>query len=388
MGRRPVQTHDPAGRRLQGGRISTPTVLAVLALPLVYGCAVPRLDSARGAFYAGRASQAIAHLADVPADPTDRVLFLMERGLMAQGLGEYERSTIDLLRAAQEAERLDYYSLTRGTASFLINDRTLAYRGKPYERTLLHAFAAKNFLARGLWDDAAVEARCIIDRLEHLDGFPDDPYSRYLAACCLAWSGDSEGAAFQFRKVTEQIREPTVDPVTGRFGPMTGEAELVCFVLIGRGPGGNVSPAANARWGPSPYAEIYAGTERLGRSYSFISTWDLAAATQRRLAMRQALKTGTRIVVKDTLAHVVERRNEELGALVWLMLFALEQPDTRAWESLPAWLQVARVSCPRDLSEYRIVFRSASGTALREKTVNRPFVRRGNTFVSFCRDFP
>ena len=363
----------------------------LMCLLALTGCASMRLNSARDAFYAGDLSRAASDLEKPPSTSQDEVLFLMERGMVLQARQDYKASVMDFLHAQEKAEELDYLSVTKTTASFLTNDRMLAYRGEPFERTLLHAFAANNYLAMAMWDDAAVEGRNVIDRLEHLNGFPDDPYSRYMAAFCLELQGDSEGAAFQYKAVSQQVKTPPIDERTGRFGPTPPKAEereLVCFVGIGRAPTEDGYGIYTAAWGPSPYAEIYDGDRLLGRSYTLDTTYRLANETEKRLATLKVVKTVSRIVVKEVIAESVSRKNEALGALLWLVLFSTEGPDTRRWETLPGWLQVARVPCPADLTQYRVVFRSTNGAVLRQKTVQVPLARRGSVFVSFCRDVP
>jgi len=92
-----------------------------------------------------------------------------------------------------------------------------------------------------------------------------------------------------------------------------------------------------------------------------------------------------RIATKIAIAEAVKQQNDAMGALVWLALFAMEAPDTRCWETLPLWLEVARVPCPADLKSYTVVFKSANGALLGKKVITTPLSRRGNTFISFCR---
>ena len=77
--------------------------------------------------------------------------------------GQYEKSARDYIAAADELERLETYSVSKGTATWVVNDTVQDFRGTPYERTLLHAFTAKDHLAMANWDDAAVEARDVVD---------------------------------------------------------------------------------------------------------------------------------------------------------------------------------------------------------------------------------
>ena len=363
--------------------------LLAAAVLLTSGCASPRLDTARENFYLGRFEQAKANLTHIKVSKKNGVLVLMERGAIRQALGDYQGSTKDWNEAAEKAEHLDYVSLSKSTASLAINDRVLAFRGAPYERTLAHAFAAKSYLALGQWDDAAVEARNIIGNLENRDGFPEEPYSRYLAGVCMEMIADGEGAGLQYRTAAGLLPHLGIDPVTGRFADETesGRHELVCFIGIGRAPQESGSWARNHLWGATPYAEVFVDGKRMGRSYNFSNTHRLMAATEKRLAVLRAAKTATRIAIKEAASEAVESENEILGELLRLYLFSLEASPMRRWETLPLWLQVARVPCPADMKRFDIVFRGEGGRVIGRQTVAEPLVRNGRSHVSFVRTF-
>lgn len=372
------------------------------------GCATSALDTARGEFYNGHPEAGVKALTPPPGDTTDRVLVLMERGTMHQATGDYADSVEDWLRAKTLADQLDYISVSRESASMVVNDRLLSFRGAPYERVLLHALAAESYLSMGLWQDAGVEGRGVIRRLESRGDFPDDAYSRYVTALSLELAGDDSGAVYQYRKASEIAAWCAIDPKTGALGPhvdtnalpdaaapppapspprsKAGSHELVCLVSIGRGPTGGESYAgSNWRWGSQPYAEIYDGDTYLGRSYVLARTDVLAEATKKVLALRKTVKTAGRVALKETAAQVVSQQDELLGDLLRLILFAMESPDTRQWETLPQWLGVARVPCPADLHEYRVVLKTGSGHVVEQRVIQSPLMKRGRTTVSRVR---
>lgn len=394
--------------------------LAVVALPLLLaGCATP-LSSARQNFYANRLPQAEAALTNVVPQPKDKVLFLMERGTIRQQRGEYAESSRDYIGASDEIDRLVTYSLSKGATSLVINDTVQDFSGVPYERTLLHAFTAHNHLALADWDNAAVEARRIIRWLEpeRRGDYPEDAYSRYMAGFCLEMIDDDSNAALQYRKANALAKNATIDPVTGRLtykAPVVAKkastnttenteapllkpsqptpaslgsntAELVCFVMTGHAPPGDTEPALLDAFAFPTYAEIRHHGQLLGRSYILADVGELAHLTAQKQALQKALKTGTRIVIKEVIAHQAEQQNEGLGALVWLLLMALEQPDLRRWETLPRYLQVARVACPKDLTEFDLVFKTSGGSTVRTLHITQPIQRRRNIFVSVVRD--
>jgi len=378
--------------------------LAVFALAAVLtaGCSSVSIEKARANFYAGRFVQANENLKDIPSGDKDEVLLLSERGMIRQTLHLYDDSNKDWREATEINERLAKYSFSKETASLLVNDSVLTYRGMPFERTLIYTFLAKNYLGQYNWDYAAICARNIISHLENPNGFPDIPYSRYMAGFCLEMINDKGNAAIQYRTAAKIMDNMSIDPDSGKISSVSSNisagaqtntlpvitsgqepCELVCFIGIGKMPKWCQS---EYEFDMAPFAEIYSEDKYLGRCYPFANTAELMVNSKKRLAVLQAAKDVTRVVVKEIISESVESQNQALGSITRLILFSLEQPDTRCWETLPLWLEVARVPCPPNLKSYKVVFKTSNGVALKSKIIEAPIARRGNIFISFCRD--
>lgn len=388
---------------------------------LLSGCATHRLNSARNDFYAGRYNEAEERLVTDRIPKRDRVLFLMERGTIRQAMGDYEGSSKDFIEAYDLLVELETYSVSRGAGSLVINDNIRDFVGAPFERTLLHALTAQNHLSQGDWDNAAVEARRIIQSLDedHRKNYPDEPYSRYIAGLALELIDDPSNAALQYRTANDLLPHVNIDPDTGRLARAPPPAdtnathvahnawpdpppeperavdedwthELVVFLQLGRSPrGGNTIGSTAYRASPY-YAEIHAGGNYLGRSQLVSDIARLKAETERIRAVREAAKTISRIAIKEGIAIAVESNNNQLaGDLTRLVLIGLlEQPDVRRWETLPRWMHVARVPAPAELDSYKIVIKNSAGRTIRSYEVNQPLQRRRNLLVSFFRDTP
>lgn len=377
--------------------------LAAFALVTVLtGCSSVSIEKARANFYAGRFGQANENLKTLPEGDTDEVLHLSERGMIRQNMRLYDESNADWRKATEINELLPDISITKQTASLLINDRVLTYRGMPFERTLVYTYLAKNYFAQFNWDYAAICARNIIAHLESLNGFPDIPYSRYLAGFCLETINDKGNAAIQYRAAAKLLNNPAINPDSGQITAVSSNiivgadtnalpamssgkesCELVCFIGIGKMPKWCQS---GYEFDLAPFAEIYCEDKYLGQSYPLANTAELMVDSKKRLAVLQATKDVTRVVVKEIISESIESQNQALGGITRFILFALEQPDTRCWETLPLWLEVARVPCPPTLKSYKAVFKTSTGVALKSKLIEAPISRRGNVFISFCRD--
>lgn len=354
--------------------------VAGLALCLASGCATVPLDESLGNFNRGNLDAAERNLASI-ADGPDAVRHLMERGMVRHLRRDYTGSSEDWARAIRLEEELETHSVSKAGASMLLNDSALAFRGLPYERTYLHVFQARNFLAQGLWDKAGVEARNIIRRQEHLNGFPDDAYSRYVAGLCLSLSGDDSAAAFQYRIADSLNPDLSIDESTGRFPApsrtnQSGPAgyELVCLVDID-------DADSQTR------VEIYSGGKFLGQAYVLTDIASLAARSREKTSNRRMAKSIARIALKEGIAAVVSSHNENLGDMVRFLLFSVEVPDERSWKTLPPLLAVARVPCPADLQSFDVILKNRFGQGGRINYAG-PVVRQDRTFFAFCRMLP
>jgi tetratricopeptide (TPR) repeat protein len=372
---------------------------AMLLLALLSGgCATSGIGQARRQFYAGRLTEAGNALTEVDTAGKDAVLVLMERGMIHHASGNHASAIQDWLDAIARIQELDYVRLSEKTTSMVINDRTETYTGRPYERALLHAFTAKSYFALGQWREAAVEARLIADGSENLNGFPDDAYSRYVAGLAFELIRDFNGSRIEYARAEDLTPLLRIDPASGRIAPTNAPAarasdamaksELICLITIGRVPPYPSRTAAmhGTIWGSHPYAEIIHNGKSLGRSYTLNTTGNLAALTEKRIAAIKVAKTVARIVIKDSIANAVADNNPLLGEVLRLLLFALEMPDTRQWETLPHWLQVARVPCPQTLDTIEVVFRNAAGGTLRRIPIPATsLVRSGDKAIGILR---
>ncbi len=385
-------------RRGHGGRGG----LLVLLGFFLAGCGTPSLDSARSNYYMGQYDRADANLEKVTGTGLEKALVLMERGMIRQAKRDYAGSVRDWLAALDELKQLETRSASKQAASMVVNDSVIDFRGAPYEQTLLHTFLAQSYLAMTMWDDAAVEGRRAVLRLQDLNGYPDDAFSRYAAGFTMELIGDADNAAVQYRVANGLLKGVEIDERSGQMrlsvtnappgarpfpAPASGP-ELVCFVFIGQAPGQPGAHGSGASAARAPYAEIFADGRLLGRSYPLANTAELLAATERRTATMKTVKTAARVGLKIAVAEAIHQSNSALGDLALLALMAMEQPDARRWETLPLWLEVARVPCPAGLTSYDVVFRDGGGFTRRRIRIQEPIMAHRQTYVSFCRDLP
>lgn len=377
------------------GRRAIALLPMLCAVTLSCGCSTPVLRTARSHFYAGRFDEASEVLEDAEVAKADKVLFRMERGMVLHNLGRYTESSSDFISAADELERLRTYSVSQGTASMLVNDTVQDFTGFPFEQSLLHVFTAKNHLALGNWDDAAVESRRLIKLLkpDRLGKYPEDAYTRYLVGLGFELIDDWSNAQLQYKKAGTVCKTAMIDEVGAFALPGKKPAELkddgwqlICLVSAGRVPRRRASHQSYIQNAQPVYAEIYADGKKVGRSYILTDTAQLAFTSEQLDAAREAAKTVARVALKDSIADSIEEQDEFLGALAHLILISfLEQPDRRRWETLPRWLGVARLHLPAKPDKIEAVFRTATHT-VRRVNVSAPIMARRHKIVTFVRD--
>lgn len=175
--------HDPLARgaaRQRGAglfaRVARRRALALQAaacsLVLCMGCASysDRVRDARSALDAGRTNDAIAvfnkrlgvdNARELPNDIRgEKVLYVLERAVALQSVGNYDLSSRDLEVADKQVEVLDFTRSTLDDISkFMFSDDSGPYQSPAYEKLMINTLDMINYLVRGDLNGARVEAR-------------------------------------------------------------------------------------------------------------------------------------------------------------------------------------------------------------------------------------
>lgn len=144
---------------------------------------------------------------------TDRVLYLLDRGMVLRMKRDYAASNAALEAAKQEMDRLYAASVSENALSIVVNDATVSYSGDDYEQVLVHLYMALNYLELGQPDEARVEALQVDIKLRELaekfaaGKFTEDALSRYLAGMIYEDAGESSDAMISYRKAYEAYQK-------------------------------------------------------------------------------------------------------------------------------------------------------------------------------------
>ncbi|MCW8860315.1 MAG: hypothetical protein OQK97_11530 [Deltaproteobacteria bacterium] len=339
------------------------------------GCA-GKLNKAAAQFHAGNPQAALKTLERGDHSGTrNQLLFLLEKGVVLHQLGQYQQSAEQLLQAASLIDSFEAISLSEQAGSLVTNDWLTRYQGEYSERLWVHSYLMMNYLLLGQYDDALVEAKQALKRLQQYpQALKHDYFTRALIALCFANLAEDNDAYLVYRQLADDL--PTPKPVAadivyhaGKLGMQdeverfkrimvagsADDAELVLFIAHGKIPEkqpGNVFLPPSIRFA-FPY---YAAAEIPGlkltvspvsrQALPLLST-DLGSVAQEALEARKLriiAKETVRAAAKEAIAQSVGNKNDAAAeVIVRVALFLLEEPDTRCWKTLPGRLTLVRI---------------------------------------------
>lgn len=322
-----------------------------LALLILQACATSSaLQTARDQFRNGSTTDALQTLSEADVSNRDQLLLYLDKGLVAQALGNYPDSIAAFERALELVEALDYVSIRDQTASIISSDWAARYGGEISEKLWIHTFQMLNFLLLNSPEGAAVEARRAVALFEeHGDILKNDIFTRSLMALSFESAGQLNGARVENRKLAEDFDVP-LPKLLDR-----NTSELVFVVASGfidpKLPG-DLFITYDSRISFPYYADSFQQAPKayvaVGDTQTDFSRADTALVSISQHALKErgksvAVRQALRLAAKHNIAESIEDKDALAGALARILLIAIEQADTRSWETLPAYLTLLRV---------------------------------------------
>ncbi len=159
------------------------------------------------AFYKGNYINAAKKLLPyVNKEDKNQLVFMMECGLMLHAAGEYEKSNTIFMGAAQLADNIAT-SISKQTASLLLNETQTNYKGEDFERVLIHMYMGINYLMLNDADNARVSFKKVNDLLRDINvttgkNYKQNLMAKYLTAVAFeltaALNNDDEDREFAY----------------------------------------------------------------------------------------------------------------------------------------------------------------------------------------------
>lgn len=376
--------------------------LLIGILLIATGCTPAPLRNARNEFYGGRPDKA-SEILDKASEIShkDRLLFLMEKGLILHHQGLYRESTSVFLEASRLIEQQEIINMGRQAGSMVTTEWLTEYKGEYSERLWVHTYLMMNFLLLHNDEAALVEAKQSLQVFDqHPETLSDDFFTRGLIALCYENLGLINDAFIEYRKLAELMDNPGPSArKLYQFGRELGfheEAdlykkyipeedldrisetpgtELVLFISRGRSPvkiPGNIILPPSIRFSFPRY-------EDTGRSFSDRVVIDtsagspadpistdvgkvLKASLKERAAMIIAKETA-RVAAKEAISQEVGKSHDTTAEIVVRgIFFIMEEPDTRCWQTLPARLDMIRLTLKKGVQNVTVAIGSENRT--------------------------
>lgn len=328
-------------------------------------------------------------------DGDDQVVYLLEYGTAQQLAGNYEESNKAFLKAEDLTDIKDYHSISRLAGSLLTSAEMVQYKGDDFEKVMINAMLAINFLQQKKFDDALVECRKLNDKLykfryEGKKNYDQNPFAFYLSA--MIWEHDRnwDNAYIDFKKTYElnpnipYLKEDLIRAALNARRPEEAEkwrkefgnlkpadlkelGEIVLIYQQGWGPNKQPNPSFPRIPKLYPVYNSTAGgrleVDKLGgESTQMIS--DITDVAIKTLDDQYSSIIAGRVagmVAKEVVADQIRQRNELLGAVAGLAMHLSDRADLRQWTSLPSSFQVAKVRLKPGTYRVRAVGLNSSG---------------------------
>lgn len=377
-----------------------PTVLLIAALSgcATYGDWVGVMESQIAARDLPGALRTLEERAG--GNARDAVLYDLNRAMLQRMAGDFADSITAFERAKAAIERLDAVSVSEQAGALAVNDMMRSYTGAPYERVLLHVYAALDYLELDRPEDARVE----ILQLDVLLGQDEDrgcaAFARYLSGMIFESLRQYDDAMIAYRQAYAAYRRDgaTVPAPLGRDlvrmaarvggmadelrryraefgvteespGPRDDEGELIFLLHSGLAPvKRDALIGATTRDGmlvtvSMPYYEYRAPRvtgARLstdGRVATTALGADVAAAATDALEREKPLmlaRAVARAALKHEASEKADKENDALGVMVNIAGVVSERADTRSWSTLPNRIYLARLPLAPGSHEVRV----------------------------------
>jgi hypothetical protein len=318
-------------------------------------------------------------LAEKPGD--DQLVYLLDYGTALQIAGQYKLSNEVFLKADQLVDLNDFHSVSNITMATLGSETMIQYKGESYEKVLINAFLAINFLMLGQPDEALVEARRLNEKLTKMkmDGrapYELNPFAKYLSA--LIWESDRKFddayIAFEesyrldatnpflpkdlIRAARNARRDETYKKWKSEFSSEKEDpswydrslGELVIIFQQGWGPEKRMVSGSyrfpTLRPVGSQTQQLSLKIEGQSEEYRSSTVYNLEQVAIKTLNEDYGSLVARRvggIAAKAVVADQIRQKNQLLGDLTWIAMNLADQADLRQWSMLPQTVQMIRV---------------------------------------------
>lgn len=310
----------------------------------------------------------------------DQLVYLLDYAVALQLNGDLKESNNSFLQADKLAEQLDYHSVSRIAGSLITSEEMMQYKGDTFEKIFINAYLAMNYLALNQLDDALVESRrmnekYLVYRAEDKKKFEQNVFGKYLSAMIWEASRQFDDAYIAYSeaykldssiptlkadlirtaKLSRRMDEyqrwkkafPSVQEDPHWYDKSMGE--LVVIVQQGWGPRKYPRPGAASTPALQPvYSQTHDARITIDgdKNYTTQQVYDVQSAAIQTLDDDYAALVAKRIggiAAKNVLADQIRQKNQLLGTVALIAMYASDRADLRQWSTLPQTIQIVRL---------------------------------------------
>lgn len=347
------------------------------------GCATyqSKVEAARRALASEDPSKATALLEPMAKqEGKDQLVYLLDYATALQRAGRYQESAKAFGLAEQIADLQDYHSLSKVTSSLLLSEEMIQYKGDDYEKVLINAMNAVNYLEMNQLDEALVEVRRLNTKLykykyEGKRDYEQNPFAFYLSA--IIWEADHkwDDAYIAYKQAHDVIPDYPLlreDLIRSALRAQRAEdlakwrkqfpevkirpewtnrdmGEIILIYQQGWGPRKfprpesprfpKLFPVTSNTW----YAHLLIDGVVAAKTSLVFSVEDMAIKTLDDDYARLVASRVGGVVAKAAVADQIGQKNAAFGQLAWIAMNVADRADLRQWSTLPKTFQIARV---------------------------------------------
>ncbi len=367
--------------------------------------------AAHDAYHEGRFDDAAVLINDVKPAGRDRLLYLLDKGMIFHAAGKYRESNKLLSEAEELSDALSPKSVSRETAATLWSEEATEYGGEKYERIMIPVIRMLNYIMEDEWDEALVEVRRLITTSERIYTDPnelDNAFAIYLSAIVWETLGQINDALISYNQLTKHKSEvpyyaydaETIRAklgITATLPPKNSLAwatsknyrkqngELIVIAEAGRTPIFVATTVTNGLFTLSmpevrafpenlKSAKVVVDGKEVGSTYPFYNIMkDILRAEkdrQKRSFIRKMIKLPVQTGLYAASGELMDEDDTEskiagVGlALLALSMSAAEKADERSWRTLPAQFQIGRFYLPAGHHEIELVAGGGTSTVM------------------------
>ena len=319
----------------------------------------------------------------------DKVLYYLNKGILLRMQEELQASNATLEQAKPIIEALDALSLREQATAISVNDAMRSYLPPLFERAMLHAIMALNYLELGENNSARVEALQLNELLKQNSDNNKLPFAHYIIGLVFEANGELDDAMIAYRQTYNDYRasntkiplllqqdllrlseyldihdeqEKYQDEFQLKQWPTQAElkqkGQIVAVIFNGLIPRKHSQAISAASFNNGqlhrisvPFYEtripqirsvtLLAAGQR--SQAELVDQLDQYAYTNLRDQMPAIIaRTVARVSVKNKLVDNASGQSPLLGIALNIATFVSEQADTRAWNTLPQNILIAR----------------------------------------------